>query len=114
MGTSISLSYANEADVDCYMAKFETDFIYTYPLQPFLWVRFLDNCFCIWPHEEEELSKFHNSCSPNIKFTMKKSMNEIPFLDVLVNYKGNNITTDLYCKPTDAHNYLILQGLKSI
>ena len=37
---------------------------------------------------------------------MDHSNREIPFLDVLVRLQGNSISTSLYSKPTDNHQYL--------
>jgi hypothetical protein len=105
MGAKCAPSFA-----DIYMDWFETKFIYTYPLQPFMWVRFLDDCFCIWTHGEEELNKFlthMNDCHPTIKFTMEASKNSVNFLDTTVQLINNQLHTDLFCKPTDSHNYLL-------
>ena len=33
-------------------------------------------------------------------------MSKVPFLDTLVHLEDNHIHTSLYCKPTDANNYL--------
>ena len=105
MGTKAAPAYAN-----CYMDKFERDFVYKYKLQPLLWKRYLDDCFCIWQHGEEELNKFFeflNTRSHSIKFTMECSQTQVPFLDTLVKIVDNQIVSDLYCKPTDSHNYLL-------
>ena len=45
MGTKLVASYAN-----LFMTKFEEKYVYTYPLQPKLWKRFIDDIFLIWPH----------------------------------------------------------------
>ena len=45
MGTKLSPSYAN-----IFMTEFEEKYVYTYPLQPKLWKRFIDDIFMIWPH----------------------------------------------------------------
>ena len=105
MGTKCAPSFA-----DLYMAWFENKFIYTSPLQPLTWVRFLDDCFCIWTRGQAELDKFLNhlnSCHPTIKFTMEASNTKVNFLDTTVYKENNQLFTDLYCKPTDSHNYLL-------
>jgi hypothetical protein len=43
---------------------------------------------------------------PDLKFTTEFSDNILPFLDVLVKIEKYNISTDIYAKPTDSHNYL--------
>ena len=45
MGTKLAPSYAI-----LFMAKFEEKYVYTYPQQPKLWKRFIDDIFPIWPH----------------------------------------------------------------
>ncbi len=50
----------------------------------------------------EYLNGFHQT----IKFTSESSMEKVSFLDVMVVKKGGILETDLYCKPTDTHQYL--------
>ena len=50
----------------------------------------------------EDLNKFH----PNLRFTYEKSREKINFLDVVIKIKEGKITTNLFCKPTDGHQYL--------
>ena len=38
--------------------------------------------------------------------TPGKSKEKLSYLDVLVSIKDNRISTDVYCKPTDTHQYL--------
>ena len=65
--------------------------------------------FFLWEHGEEKLKEFieHlNEKHPTIKFTAEWSQTSINFLDVTVSVIGGKITTDLYVKPTDSHQYL--------
>ena len=48
-----------------------------------------------------------NSILPTIKFTSNYSFTSIPFLDVNVSVDNGNITSDLYTKTTDKHQYLL-------
>ena len=48
-----------------------------------------------------------NSIHPTIKFTSNYSFTSLPFLDVNVFVNNGNITTDLYTKTTDKHQYLL-------
>lgn len=61
-------------------------------------------------HGEEKLKNFFNRCNsfdPHIKFEQTTSTTSIPFLDVQVIFKNNGeLSTDLYKKPTDTHQYL--------
>ena len=47
-----------------------------------------------------------NSLRPTIKFTIDYSTTENKFLGVTVTKVGNKLEKDLYCKPTDTHQYL--------
>ena len=38
----------------------EVEFLKSQELQPFLWLRYIDNIFFIWTHEEEKLTQFLN------------------------------------------------------
>ena len=104
MGTKVAPSYAVN-----YMGAFENKHVYTYRLQPLLYLRYIDDIFMVWQHGEPELQNFFehmNTCSENIKFTTEHSTEEIAFLDTLVKIESRSIVTDLYSKPTDSHNYL--------
>ena len=108
MGSKMAPNFA-----DLYMAYFEELYVYTYQFKPFFWVRYLDDCFCIFTHGQEKLEQFlsHlNQCNDSIKFTMEASKISVNFLDTTVKIVDNSIATDLYCKPTDAHNYLMFSS----
>ena len=47
-----------------------------------------------------------NNYHPNVKFTYETSKENITFLDLDVSLSGNKLTTDLYTKSTDKHQYL--------
>ena len=73
------------------------------------WKRFLDDCFIIWNKTIDELNLFHNilnSINPSIQFTVEHSKSELPFLDILVKKIGKRISTDIFYKNTDTHQYL--------
>ena len=81
------------------------------PLEPFLWLRYIDDILVIWTHGEEQLQNFHefiNQYHPTIKFTMEFSHEQIVFLDTLVKKSADKdkLLVELYTKPTDTHNYL--------
>ena len=74
-------------------------------------MRYLDDVFCLWTHGKEALHEFLcylNSIHTTIKFTMEE-MNDVQklnFLDVEICKEGSKLTTDLYSKPVDTHQYL--------
>ena len=109
MGTKVAPSFAN-----LFMAHFEEKWVYPYPTKPSLWLRYIDDIFLIWEHGPDDLTTFINylnECHPTIKFTSETSYTSVNFLDtsVHVNTEGS-LYTDLYCKPTDSHNYLLYES----
>ena len=93
------------------MGELETKIISNYHLEPFLWLRFIDDIFALWTHGSDELSKFldyMNTYHDTIKFTMDSSSEKIVFLDTIVKKSktSNRLLVELYTKPTDTHNYL--------
>jgi len=107
MGTKAAPGFAN-----CFMGDFEEKFVYPYEKQPIKYLRFLDDIFLIWQYSLQELNQFvnhMNSQMETIKFTMEASKREVNFLDttVRINPSTNRLETDLFCKPTDSHNYLL-------
>ena len=91
---------------DDFLAEFEDLFVYPYEDQPLLWVRFLDDIFCIWTAGRAKLDKFFNHLN-SFTFTMEWSDTSVSFLDTTVIQTVSGLKTDLYTKPTDAHNYLL-------
>ena len=104
MGTKLAPSFAN-----LFMGHFEDKFVYSYPLQPLIWKRFIDDIFFVWTYRQDELDKFVNylnTCHDTIKFTLEISCLKINFLDITITKETNSrMSTNLYCKPTDSHNY---------
>ena len=106
MGTELAPSFAN-----LFMGYFEDKFVYSYRLQPFIWKRFIDDIFFAWTYGRDELDNFVsylNNCHDTIKFTLEVSCLKIDFLDItIIDNSGGLVSTNLYCKPTDSHNYLL-------
>ena len=84
-------------------------------LKPLIWMRYIDDIFFTWQHDEVSLDHFIKFCDnysksknmkSNIKFETKISKDTVNFLDVTVELKNNQIKTSVYTKPTDAHLYL--------
>ena len=104
IGTRFALPYA------CiFMDYVETEFLKTQAIKPWLWKRFIDDIFFIWTDSQKKLNKFLknlNEFHPNLKFTYEKSKEKINFLDLVIKLTDGKIVTDLYCKPTDSHQYL--------
>ena len=81
-----------------------------YPIKPSIWIRYVDDIFMIWNDSEDKLKDFLayiNAVNPAIQFTHAHSFKSVNFLDVLVTLTNDGtISTDLYTKPTDTHQYL--------
>ena len=105
MGTKMAPNYAN-----IFMGHLEKQLLNLHPVKPTLWLRYIDDIFCIYPGNENEANNFLlflNSHHHSIKFTADISNRSVNFLDVtvLVNDQGK-LTTTLYRKPTDTYRYL--------
>ena len=104
IGTKFAPPYAN-----IFMAGIEERIFQEFD-NPLLWLRYLDDIFCIWTEGEQKLKEFFeylNNCHPTIKFTMDYSFEKINFLDVSVRKSHNGkLETNLYTKPTDTHQFL--------
>ena len=92
-----------------FMDKHKTKFLETQILKPLDWFRYIDDIFFVWIHGEEKLNKFmedFNSFCDGIKFTYEFDKDSISFLDIKVIASNGKLTTSLYDKPADCHQYL--------
>ena len=88
------------------MDKTETDFLKTQELQPFVWLRYIDDIFFIWTHGEAELKRFMEGLKIfwlNLLFTYESSKKRVAFLDLNVSLENVSVTTDLHNKNRDCH-----------
>ncbi len=112
MGTKVAPSYANLT-----MAFLEENMYekcldkYDEPVANYIkdqWKRYLDDCYILWKSSGGDLQQFHDllqGLHPKIRFTRESSEEQLPFLDILMKAKSNEITTSVYYKPTDSHQY---------
>ena len=101
IGTKMAPSYAS-----IFMGKLESNLMERAPAKPIFWTRFIDDIFFVWTEGEERLGEFMNSFHNTIKFTFDWSSEQVNFLDVNVVLRNGIVSTDLYSKPTDKHQYL--------
>ena len=111
MGSCISPIIAS-----LYMEHVEHTAITTFHKPSTLWLRYVDNTFCIL--NKDHINDFHshfNSICSHIQFTIEKEHNfSLPFLDVLVKRNSRNdnttthsfLSTTIYRKPTHTNRYL--------
>ena len=80
-----------------------------YPIKPSIWLRYIDDIFMMWNESEDKLKDFLayiNTVNPAIQFTHTYFLKSVNFRNVLVTITNDgNISTDLYTKPTDTHQY---------
>ncbi|GJQ67092.1 hypothetical protein Trydic_g8033 [Trypoxylus dichotomus] len=78
-----------------FIEDFETRVQDTAHYKPKLWLKYVDDTFIIWTHEENKLQDFlsyFNSIQSKIKFTIEiENRSQLPFLDVLVIKKQEDI-----------------------
>ncbi|CAJ0968328.1 unnamed protein product [Ranitomeya imitator] len=108
MGANVAPAYAN-----AYMNFFEINYVFSNDLfSQFAlgYHRYIDDIFFIWTGTSNSMLEFFsqlNSIHPELQFTLHHSTESVPFLDTLVmkDIEGN-LSTDLYCKPTDSNSLL--------
>ena len=97
------------SDTCIFMDKVENEFLETQTIKPLVWLRYIDDIFLIWNESEEKLETFLknlNEFHPNLRFTSEKSKTSVNFLDLTINLLDQELETNLYCKPTDCHQFL--------
>ena len=101
-------SYAN-----IFMGKHEILIMQSPPYKLVSCFRFIDDVDMQWTESEENLNRFFdhvNKLHPTIKFTHETSRNNISFLDTYTTCKNVIMSTDIYNKSTDKHQYLSTQS----
>ena len=96
---------------DLWMQKIEEKLNRFNTNKPLVWLRYVDDVFCIFTIPKEKILEFHtrmNRWHLNLQFTVEfESNNSIAFLDVLVTQEQEKLTTSLYRKPTHTGLYLL-------
>ena len=105
IGTKLAPGYTNQ-----FLSIFERNILNQYPAKLSIWLRYVDDIFMIWNDSEDKLMDilaYINTVNPAIQFKHAHSSNSVSFPDVLVTLTDDGtISTDLYTKPTDTHQYL--------
>ena len=106
MGSPLSLIIAK-----LFMEDLEEQALHSAPLQPSLWLRYVEDIFVIWPYGEWDMLSFHthlNQMSANIQFTIEKEEGgRLAFLDVLLTCSKDQLSTAVYRKPTHTDTYIL-------
>lgn len=85
VGSKMAVAFAN-----IFIESVEKEILRQSVNKPLTWKRFIDDVFCLWDTNKEEIEHFveqANSCHPTIKFTAKVSQLETTFVYTTV-YKG--------------------------
>ena len=81
---------------------------------PEFYGRYRDDIYITWTESLEKLDQFLlwlNQYHPKLKFTMSTPSTEgTEFLDLFIYSKNGKLETRTYCKPSDAHSYLLPQS----
>ena len=120
MGSPLSSSMVN-----INLEYFEEMALESISLKPAIWLRYVDDAFILWPHQEDVqiLLDHVNSIRPSIQFTMEKESNStFPILDVRISRTEQGFETSVYLKPAftgqylnfnSHHPYIVKKGISS-
>ena len=95
--------------VNIYMEYFREMALGSTSLKPSMWLKYVDDTFILWPHQEDIQTLLDHvySIRPSIQFTIEKEQDKkLPFLDVLVTRTEQGFRSSVYCKPTFTRQYL--------
>ena len=107
MGSPLSPVLANLC-----MEFFEKLFVNNIPahIKHELWVRYVDDIFIIYKHNQVAFDAFVNTLNskiPSINFTVEKEVNhKLPFLDTTVHRGANGFRFSIYRKKTHTNSYI--------
>jgi hypothetical protein len=81
------------------------------PNKPTVWLRYVDDVFCIFTISRNEIIQFQleiNKWHTYLKFVIEWEKNDsLAFLDVLVIRKDHQLLTTLYKKPTNTNLHML-------
>jgi len=86
-----------------FMGLLDTKYVDSTPLQPFTWLRYIDDIFLIWTHRQESLETFLHklNCAFPFKFNWSFTRKHTTFLDVDVWLRNSKPETGVHIKPTN-------------
>ena len=102
---------------DLWMQKLEQKLNKFSTNKPIIWLRYVDDVFCLFCISKTKILDFHtriNKWHKNLHFTVEfEANNSLPFLDVLITREENKLVTSLYRKPTQTGLYLLWDSCQS-
>lgn len=111
-GTAMGKTFAPNL-ANLYLMDLDKEAMEGFRIKPYLFFRFLDDIFFIWPGTREELQEyqdFMNALIPNIKITLNISDTHIDFLDTTIfkhtTWRDTTLQSKVFFKTTDTHQLL--------
>ena len=96
---------------DLWMQKIEEKLNRFSTNKPMIWLRYVDDVFCLFTISKTKIEEFHTRIDKwhkNLKFTLVfEEDNSISFLDVLVTRQEDKLATSMYRKPTHTGLYML-------
>ena len=89
-------AFAGEMYHQKHMAELEENLFTDWPIQPLLWLRFIDDILAIWLSSAQSWTQFVdylNTRHPTIKFTSAHSVHSVDFLDLTI-HKGERFARE--------------------
>ena len=101
LGTAIGTKFA-PAYANLFMNRLEEKLLDSWDKKPQVWMRYIDDIFCVWTHGEDclqQLNSHLNSSHRTIRFASEYSRTALHFLDVSVKVGVREaLGTDLFFK----------------
>ena len=107
-----------------FMDKLENNIIHDYykktGQQPMLWMRYIDDIFFIWTHDDKSLNNFlkfadeytHlNGMKSKIKFETNISKESVNFLDVTISITKNKLFQQVFITNLHMHIFISMPSL---
>jgi hypothetical protein len=106
-GTAMGCAFGG-AFANIFLSEWEEK-ILNHPKPPCLWLRYIDDVFGVWPHDDMTLSSFCsfvNSIHGNIQVTLTSSPTKVKFLDLEIYLSEGRLLHNVGFKPTDSFTIL--------
>jgi len=111
-GTAMGKTFAPNL-ANLYLMDLDKEAMDGFRIKPYLFFRFLDDIFFVWPGTREDLDEYQdflNAQIPNIKITLNISDTQVDFLDTTIfkhtTWRDTTLQSKVFFKATDTHQLL--------